>query len=269
LERRVSGRALGLAGALAAALSLSAEARSPLTADEALTISRAAVGTLLPDLVLLDDGGRPLPLSSFRGRPLLVNLVYTACSDVCPTIIDSLHPAVETAQEALGRDSFAIATVGFDVRHDTPTRMRSFARERGADLPNWHFLSGTTETVGALSRAVGFSFYPSAGGFDHMAQVSVIDGQGRVHSQIYGGVFEPPAIVEPLKNLVLGRERSIWSGQGLVDRVRLICTVYDPNTGRYYFNYALFMGIGAGGGSLLLVLAFLLREWWRARPGPT
>jgi protein SCO1/2 len=100
-----------------------------------------------------------------------------------------------------------------------------------------------------------------------MAQVSVIDGQGRVYRQVYGGVFEPPAIVEPLKDLVLGRERPIWSGRGLLDRIRLICTVYNPNTGRYQFSYAVFIGIAVGGASLLLVLAFLIREWRRTRPG--
>lgn len=244
------------------------DAAGPLTAEAAAEISQAAIGTSLPDLTLLDDRGQPVALGSFRDRPLLVTLVYTACSDVCPTIIESLHPAVEAAQEALGRDSFAVVTVGFDTRDDTPMRMRSFARERGVSLPNWHFLSGSSESIAALSRSVGFTFYPSAGGFDHMAQVSVIDGRGRLYQQVYGGVFEPPAIVEPLKDLVLGRERSIWSAQGLLDRVRLICTVYNPSTGRYAFSYAVFIGIAVGAASLLPVLAFLIREWRHARSGP-
>ena len=263
-----SGAGFLLAGAFLSMLATTTEARSVLTAEEASAISAAALGASLPDLELLDDDGRPVHLATFRDRPLLVNLVYTACTDVCPTIVESLHPAVEAAQAALGADSFAVVTVGFDARHDTPARMRSFASEVGASLPNWYFLSGTVETVAALSRAVGFTFYPSAGGFDHMAQVSVIDGQGRVYQQVYGGVFEPPAIVEPLKDLVLGRERSIWSGRGLLDRIRLICTVYNPNTGRYYFSYSLFIGVAVGGASLLLVLAFLVREWRRARLGP-
>lgn len=245
-----------------------AETRATLTEDEALAISEAALGSTLPDLTLVDDAGRSVTLAEFRDRPLLVNLVYTACTDVCPTIVASLYPAVEVAQAALGRDSFAVITVGFDARGDSPSRMRSFARAQGVSLPNWYFLSGSAETLQALSRAVGFTFYPSPAGFDHMAQVSVVDAQGRVYQQVYGGVFEPPAIVEPLKDLVLGRERSIWSAQGLVDRVRLICTVYNPNTGRYYFSYAIFIGIAVGGASLLLVLAFLIREWRRARPGP-
>jgi protein SCO1/2 len=262
------GTVLLLAGAVLA-LAAPAGARSVLTAEEASAISTAALGASLPDLELLAEDGRTVRLAAFRDRPLLFNLVYTACTDICPTIVESLHPAVEAAQAALGADSFAVVTVGFDARDDTPARMRSFASEVGASLPNWYFLSGTADTVDALSRAVGFTFYPSAGGFDHMAQVSVIDGQGRVYQQVYGGVFEPPAIVEPLKDLVLGRERSIWSGQGLLDRIRLICTVYDPNTGRYQFSYAVFIGIAVSGASLLLVLAFLIREWRRARPGPT
>ena len=264
----MSGRRLALLGVLLAALTSAAAARAPLTEADALEVSQAALGTVLPDLAFVDDAGRSVTLAAFRDRPLLVNLVYTACTDVCPTIIASLQPAIEEAQATLGRDSFAVVTVGFDARGDSPSRMRSFARAQGVSLANWHFLSGSAETVQALSRAVGFTFYPSPAGFDHMAQVSIVDAEGRLYRQVYGGVFEPPAIVEPLKDLVLGRERSVWSTQGLIDRIRLICTVYNPNTGRYSFSYAIFIGIAVGGASLLLVLAFLIREWRRARPGP-
>jgi protein SCO1/2 len=90
--------------------------------------------------------------------------------------------------------------------------------------------------------------------------VTVIDKTGMIYSQIYGSTFEPPAIVEPLKQLVLGGERSVFSLAGLGDRVKLFCTVYDPNTGRYYFNYSLLVTIFIGAVCLLGILAFLIRE---------
>ncbi len=235
--------------------------------DKALAVSQAAVGNALPELEFVDTRGRAVNLADFRGRPLLVTLVYTGCADICPALIESLYPAVRTAQEAFGEDSFAVITIGFDTRHDSAERMRSFARQNGVDLPNWFFLAGTSASVEQLSDAVGFTIVPSAGGFEHMAQVSFVDRDGRIYQQLYGGVFSTPAVVEPLKDLVFGRTRSILSFAGIADRVKLFCTVFNPNTGRYYFNYSLFIGLAIGIACLLLVLSWLVREFLRSR-GP-
>lgn len=245
---------------------VSAAAQGNDKAAEALGVSRSALGATLPDIVLSDTRGQPVPLAEFRGKPLLVTLVYTSCADVCPTLIETLYPAVEEARSALGPDSFSVVTVGFDVRHDTPERMRLMARERGINVPNWQFLAGDQASLDALARSLGFAFYARPGGFDHMAQVSVVDKNGKLYQQVYGAVFEPPVIVEPLKDLVFGRLRPVSSLQEIVDRIKLFCTVYDPNSGRYYFNYSLFAGIAIGLACLGLVLAFLIREWRRPPP---
>ncbi|MGI9464426.1 MAG: SCO family protein [Aestuariivirgaceae bacterium] len=235
--------------------------------DDAAAASEAAIGRLLPPLTLVDTKGHEISLAEFRGKPLLISLVYTGCSDVCPAIIENLRPAIEIAQNALGVDSFAIVTVGFDSQHDTPERMRSFSRTHGIDLPNWLFLSADQRVIEVLADAIGFTIVPSAGGFDHTAQISVIDADGRIYQQIRGGVFNPPAVVEPLKDLMFGQRRAILSVEGISERIKLFCTVYNPNTGRYYFNYSLFIGIGIGLACLLLVLIWLLREF-RLTRGP-
>ena len=235
--------------------------------EQALALSEAAIGNRLPDIRLTDPDGNNIALSSLNDRPLLVAMVYTGCIDVCPTILESLRPAVEIAQDALGADSFTVVTIGFDSRNDTPARMRSFARERGVDLPNWLFLAGTDSGIRRIADATGFSIVPSAGGFDHMAQVSIFDADGTLYQQVRGANFSPPAIVEPLKDLMFGRRGSGLSLDGIAERIKLFCTVYNPNTGRYYFNYSLFIGIAIGIACLLLVLGWLVREF-RTSDGP-
>jgi protein SCO1 len=232
----------------------------------ALRIGQAAIGRQLEDHALWDTAGRRLELSDFRGKPLLINLVYTSCSSVCPTIVQTLDAAVAAAQQALGADSFAVVTIGFDTRNDTPERMLAFARAQGIDRPNWQFLSGAGRTVDALAEQVGFVAYPAPQGFDHLALTTIVDQEGRIYRQIYGGVFEAPAVVEPLKELVLGR-RSDWTNlEGLVNRVRLFCTLYDPRTGAYRFDYTPFIAIAIGLVALAGVGGFVFREWRRAGP---
>ncbi|MCS7269131.1 MAG: SCO family protein [Geminicoccaceae bacterium] len=241
----------------------SAWARSVISAEEALARGEAAIGRALPDLELVDSDGRPFRLAEFAGRPLLVSFVYTGCSTVCPALVQNLYPAVKEAQRLFGAEGFATLTIGFDARNDRPERLRSFARAQGVDLPNWRFATADQPTIDALAETLGFAYWPSAGGFDHLALVSVIDREGRIYRQIYGGVFATPQIVEPLKDIVFGRERSLLSLPALVDRIRWFCTVYDPRADRYAFSYAFFFGLLAGGATLAGAGLWMLREWLR------
>jgi hypothetical protein len=137
-------------------------------------------------------------LAGYRGKPLVVSLIYTSCYHVCPTITQSLAHAVEVAEEALGEASFQVATVGFDAAVDSPERMATFAREQGIDHPGWRFLSADAATIEELSTALGFIFYRSPKGFDHLTQTTIIDSGGTVYRQVYGDTFPAPRLVEPL-----------------------------------------------------------------------
>lgn len=232
--------------------------------EKALARSREVIGREIPSLTFTDVEGHRVALSDLRGRPMLLALVYTGCADVCPLVIENLAPAVDAAEQALGAGSFVVITIGFDARNDTPARMRSFARQHNAGGANWRFMSGDAATIARLSDAVGFSIFPTAGGFNHPAQITVIDKRGNIYRQIYGSTFEPPQIVEPLKDLVFGREQPFLSWEGISDRIKLFCTVYDPSTGRYYFNYSLFASVGIGLVSLALVLFALVKETRKA-----
>ncbi len=257
---------IAVAGFLLLGLTLpgAADTRS----DMALQASQGAIGSSVPDFTFRSADGGKVALADLRGKPLLITMIYTGCADVCPTIIESLASAAETAEETFGKGSFNILTIGFDTRHDTPGRMRSFARAHNAGGDNWHFVGSDDETVKQLSTAVGFNFFASAGGFAHIGQVTVLDKNGAIFQQVYGSTFEPPAIVEPLKQLMFGYERSVFSLAGLGDRVKLFCTVYDPKSGRYYFDYSLPLTVLIGVGCLLGMLAFLVRELRKTqRPG--
>mgnify|MGYP003656111264 CR=1 FL=1 len=230
---------------------------------DALQVSGSALGRKLPDYSFRDTGQRLVRLSDFRGKPLVISLVYTSCQSSCPVTTQTLAQAVDVARDALGRESFAVVTVGFDARADTPQRMRAFAHGQGIDLNNWRFLSTDSETRDRLVADLGFTFFPSPQGFDHIAQTSIIDAEGIVYRQVYGADFTSPHLVEPLKNLVFGRNGNLTSIDGLINRIRLFCTLYDPASERYMFDYSVVIG-GSIGFTILSILAvFLLRAWLR------
>jgi protein SCO1 len=234
--------------------------------QSALRISQSAIGTSLGDYAFTATDGRTIHLRDFSGKPLLISMIFTSCHHICPTTTKHIQQAAAEAQDALGSDSFQILTIGFDAANDTPDAMRSFAMQQNIHADNWQFLSATSETIEKLSQDLGFQFFVSPRGYDHLIQLSVIDRGGKVYSQVYGMEFELPALIEPLKQLVLNRPESAGHPiSGLVDRVRLFCTVYNPATGRYEFDNSLFIQIAIGFLFIFSVAFYLVREARRAR----
>lgn len=238
---------------------------SAFNEDSALTYSRGALGRRLGAHTLTAPDGTPVTLASLAGRPLIISFIYTSCVHTCPIVTQTLERAVEVARDTLGRDSFRVVTIGFDAPRDTPERMAVFARGQGVGDDSWLFLSADAETAAALTADLGFTFFRSPKGFDHISQTTLIDGEGRVVRQIYGPNFEPPALVEPLMDLALGRPLAGATLGGLIDRLRLFCTIYDPRQDRYRLDYSIFVGIAVGTFCLGGVAVFLVRNWRHGR----
>jgi len=233
--------------------------------DSALAYSRAALGRRLGAHVLTAPDGTPVTLVGLAGRPLIINFVYTSCVHTCPIVTQTLERAVEMARDTLGPDSFRVATIGFDAPKDTPERMAIFARQQGVGDDGWLFLSADAETAATLTAELGFVFFRSPKGFDHITQTTLVDGEGRVVRQIYGSNFEPPALVGPLMDLALGRPLAGDTIGGLIDRLRLFCTIYDPKLDRYRLDYSIFVAFAVGTLSLGAVAVFLVHLWRQSR----
>jgi len=240
-----------------------AQSRSALEPDAALRLSQAALGHVVGDYTLLGADGRPVRLLNYRGKPLLINFIYTGCFQICPVTTRMLKRGVEAAQRALGPGSFHVASIGFNLPFDSPDAMRAFARQQGVVVPGWDFLTPDAATLWALAGDVGFSYTPSPRGFDHIIQITVLDARGRVYRQIYGDDFALPQLVEPLKELITGAPRQDVAS--VLDRVRLLCTVYDPASGTYRFRYSLLFELAGGLIGLSATAWFFLRELRHSR----
>lgn len=239
-----------------------AEALDPA---RALAVSQQAIGGLVGNHSFRDAKGGTVMLDDLRGRPLVFSLIYTSCSDVCPMIIQQLQKGVQEAQRLMGPDRFTVLTVGIDSRNDTPMRMAAYARVQGIALRNWKFLSADEETISALARDLGFTYAASAGGYRHPSQTTIVDRDGRVYRQVYGTVFPLTAFIEPLKEAVYGTVGTFASLDGLLDRIRFLCSVYDPAQGRYKVSYAVVMAFLTGVISLGATAVVLSRAWLNGR----
>jgi protein SCO1/2 len=238
---------------------------SPLDEKAALRASQAVIGQQVGEHLLRDRDGREFPLSRYRGKPLVVQFIYTGCYQVCPATTQFLATAVAEAQKALGADAFNTLSIGFNLPFDTPQAMKSFAKQQGVGARNWEFASPDAATVDALTRELGFTYIATPKGFDHLLQVSILDQQGRVYRQVYGDSFSAPLFVGPLLELVNHSPKPAAGIVEWVEQVKLLCTVFDPASGKYRVNYAVLIEILVGASVLLAGITSLAIEWRRRR----
>lgn len=226
--------------------------------------SQAVIGRPIGNYVLRDRTGNSVRLSDYLGKPLLVSFVYTGCFQVCPTDTVLIAKAVSATQDLLGMDAFRTVSIGFNVPFDSPEAMASFARQQGISARNWEFLSPETSTVSSLTRDFGFTFLATPKGFDHVTQLTVIDREGRVYRQLYNENINAQSLVSVLRDLNNGALAVPSGWSGFVTRIRLLCTVYDRDTGNYRADYSLIVGFLVG-LSILGTVAFMFIREWRAQ----
>ena len=237
-----------------------------LDATAALRASQAAIGRQLADFTLLDREGRPVRLSDYRGKPLLVNFIYTGCFQVCPTSTRALAEALQAMSGGFDTTQFNVVSIGFNQPADSPQAMKAFALQHRIGSPNWNFLSAPAAIVDTLTREFGFVYAPTQAGFDHLLQVGIVDANGRLVAQVYGDDFSADRLGEPLRRLLADQPLPAQlSLADIVEKVRVLCSVYDPKSGTYRVSYSLAFEVAGGVTFAIAMLWFFALEWRERR----
>jgi len=217
------------------------------------------------DLVFRDESGRDVPLRSlFRGKPVVLSLVYYECPMLCTLTLNGLQSALSVLSFDVGRE-FDVVTVSFEPK-ETPalaaaSKKAYLARyRRPGAAEGWHFLTGGAEAIGALTGAVGFRYAWDAETrqYAHPAGLVVLTPEGRIARYMYGMEYAPRDL---RLALVEASQRRIGNP---VDAVLLYCYQYDPMRGRYAASIMRLVRLGG----ILTVLAlggFILASLRRER----
>jgi protein SCO1/2 len=106
----------------------------------------------LPQIQLVREDGKNVSLIEELndGRPLVLNFMYTTCTEICPLTSKTFAEL----QNKLGtdRDRVHMVSISIDPEQDTPEVLAKYAHKFGAG-PQWQFYTGTTEASIAAQRS--------------------------------------------------------------------------------------------------------------------
>jgi protein SCO1/2 len=128
---------------------------------------------------LVNDQGRPVALSDYRGKVLLVYFGYTRCADTCPLTMQKLAKAYHDAGAPA---DVQVAMITVDPRHDTPAVLTPWVKHFD---PSFVGLSGSASQIAAAAKAFMIGYSTSGEPSDHTAVVEVVGRNSHIR-YIYG-----------------------------------------------------------------------------------
>jgi protein SCO1/2 len=145
----------------------------------------------VPPFSLTGTSGAGVTLDSLKGRIWIADFIFTRCTGVCPL----LSGRMLALQKALrGREEVRLVSFSVDPDYDTPEVLASYARDHGADLSRWLFLTGPRAGLHAL---IGQGFHlavaqapegTAAPGelITHSDRLVLVDRLGRIRGYYHG-----------------------------------------------------------------------------------
>ena len=212
----------------------------------------------------VDETGKTVKLGDyFTDKPALVSLVYFNCPMLCSEELDGMTSSMEMVKLNPGKD-FNVIVVSIDPS-DTPelaAKKKAFYLKRYGrpeTAAGWHFLTGKTPAIDAVTNAVGFGYVrvPGPDGtlsqFAHASSLEVVTPQGKL-AQYYLGVEYSP------KDVLLGLIEASGNKIGSpVANILTYCYHYDPQTNKHSLYVARVVQLGgmmtmAGLGGFIVLM---------------
>ncbi len=179
-----------------------AAATNALTQDTAMRGKGAyrEIGETAPDFTLLDQEGRPVAMSRFRGKQVMLNFIFTRCpiANMCPAATTRMQALQKAAREA-GIKNLELVSISFDPANDTPGVLKEYVEARDIDTSNFTFLTGPDTAVRHLLAQMGIIREFEGETIKHTLATLLINLQGTIVYRADGSAWTVQEFLSKMK----------------------------------------------------------------------
>ena len=175
---------------------------APAAPPEVSVFDMVKEGDTVPDALLIDEDGKPRPLSSYRGRRVVLTFIYTRCpdADFCPLMNQQFAALQKTIKSTPALADVQLVSISFDPEFDTPPVLKAYAKTQQADPLIWHFTTGTKEELTQLASRFGVTVTSDGTpALIHNLGTAVLDTEGRLVKLHSSNQWKPADIVAELQ----------------------------------------------------------------------
>jgi len=192
-------------------------------------------GAMPLDLPFRDETGRTVQLREYFGqqKPVVLAFVYYGCPMLCDQVQQGVVGSLRMFTFNPGRD-YDVVFISFDPR-ETPDmaaekKKKALVHFRRPETDSgWHFLTGSKESIDAVTKAANFryTFDAKSNLFAHASGVMLLTPDGHISRYFYGVEY-------PGRDMRLGLvDASAGKIGSPIDHVLLFCYHYDPTAAVY------------------------------------
>ncbi|MDB6167072.1 MAG: hypothetical protein JWQ83_2212 [Lacunisphaera sp.] len=158
------------------------------------------IGETIPDFTLLDQDGRTVSASRFRGRQVVLNFIFSRCpiATMCPAATMRMMD-LQKAAAAAGAKDFELVSISLEPEYDTPGVLKEYAAVRGIDTSNFSFLTGPDTAVRQLLAQLGVIREFEGNTIKHSLATVLINEQGKITYRVDGSTWLVEEFVRRLK----------------------------------------------------------------------
>jgi protein SCO1/2 len=175
--------------------------QAPETSDGTSDVRIPKPGDEVPDFTLVNQSGKKIRFSQFRGKPLLLTFIYTRCPlpDFCPLMSNYFSQIMKDLQQEPGVFSKSqLLSISIDPEHDTPAVLHAYGEHYAGgidpDFRHWTFATGSTEQVRAVANYFGLAYNGKTGQIAHNLSTVLIGPDGRVAKVYLGNQWRPEEV---------------------------------------------------------------------------
>lgn len=172
----------------------------------------SAAGTEVPDFRFINQDGKRISLSQYRGKALLLTFIYTRCPlpDYCALMSDNFAQIdKKLSMDPLLFKRTHLLSISFDAEHDTPAVLRSYGaayteRYSNETFAHWEFATSTADEIKRAAAFFGLSYLRDGDQIVHSLRTVLIRDDGRIGRIYSGNDWKPGDVVEDIRHCVTG-----------------------------------------------------------------
>jgi protein SCO1/2 len=177
----------------------------PVTGGSASAPRAPQPGEPVPDVPLVNQDGRALRLSGYRGRALALTFVFTRCPlpEFCPLMTRQFAEAArELDRDPALASRVHLLSISFDTAHDTPAVLREYGRPfqpPGPPFALWDFATGAPADIRTLAVFFGLDYQEDRQQLVHNLRTAVVTPAGGLFKLYRGSDWTPAALIADLR----------------------------------------------------------------------
>lgn len=129
--------------------------------------------------------GESVNLSTLKGKPRLVVMLFTRCETACPLLVEDLKDITKEVDEKRA-GKMDVSIFSLDSFRETPESLMAFSIKR--KLPaNWELHTSNADAVAELAAALGVRYKRLPNGdFIHSNVIYLLNSEGEILAQKEG-----------------------------------------------------------------------------------